>query len=118
VTVALDRLEKAGYIQRRPNPADRRSLMIALVPSALTKLGKYFEGANAGALWITSRHVRRNEGCPLCAKSAVRRGAKRKTTGAVASPKSDQVFWFFATTSLGSGLLLAGFWTCVSGSRP
>jgi len=49
ITVALDRLEKAGYVQRRPNPADRRSLMIALVPSALTKIGKYFEGANAGA---------------------------------------------------------------------
>ena len=49
VTVALDRLEKAGYVQRRPNPADRRSLMIALVPSALTKIGKYFEGANVGA---------------------------------------------------------------------
>ena len=49
VTVALDRLEKAGYVRRQPNPVDRRSLMITLVPSALTKLGKYFEGANAGA---------------------------------------------------------------------
>ena len=49
VTVALDRLEKAGYIGRQPNPADRRSLLIALVPSALAKLAKFFEGANAGA---------------------------------------------------------------------
>jgi len=49
VTVALDRLEKAGYIRRQPNPSDRRSLMIALVPSVLAKLAKFFEGANAGA---------------------------------------------------------------------
>ena len=32
VTVALDRLQKAGYIRREPNPADRRSLMVTLVP--------------------------------------------------------------------------------------
>jgi DNA-binding MarR family transcriptional regulator len=49
ITVALDRLEKAGYIRRQPNPSDRRSLLIALVPSALAKLAKFFEGANAGA---------------------------------------------------------------------
>jgi DNA-binding MarR family transcriptional regulator len=32
VTVALDRLQKAGYIRREPNPADRRSLMVTLAP--------------------------------------------------------------------------------------
>ena len=32
VTVALDRLQKAGYIRREPNPADRRSLIVTLVP--------------------------------------------------------------------------------------
>jgi DNA-binding MarR family transcriptional regulator len=30
VTVALDRLQKAGYIRREPNPADRRSLIVTL----------------------------------------------------------------------------------------
>lgn len=38
VTVALDRLEKAGYIRRQPNPADRRSLLITIVPAKLRKL--------------------------------------------------------------------------------
>lgn len=38
VTVALDRLERAGYIKREPNPADRRSLLIALVPARIRKL--------------------------------------------------------------------------------
>jgi MarR family transcriptional regulator, organic hydroperoxide resistance regulator len=44
VTVALDRLEKAGYIRRQPNPADRRSLLITLVPARLQKLGRLYEG--------------------------------------------------------------------------
>ena len=46
VTVALDRLEKAGYIRRQPNPDDRRSLLVELVPSAVVKLKGLFEGAN------------------------------------------------------------------------
>jgi DNA-binding MarR family transcriptional regulator len=44
VTVALDRLEKAGYIRREPNPADRRSLLITIVPSKLRKLAGLYEG--------------------------------------------------------------------------
>jgi MarR family transcriptional regulator, organic hydroperoxide resistance regulator len=47
VTVALDRLEKAGYIRREPNPADRRSLLIALVPARMRKLGSMYEGVEA-----------------------------------------------------------------------
>ena len=43
VTVALDRLEKAGYIRREPNPADRRSLLISLVPVKLRKLAGLYE---------------------------------------------------------------------------
>src|SRR5580693_9175976 len=31
VTVAVDRLEKAGYLRREPNPGDRRSLLITLI---------------------------------------------------------------------------------------
>jgi MarR family transcriptional regulator, organic hydroperoxide resistance regulator len=44
VTVALDRLEKAGYVRRQPNPDDRRSLLIALVPAKLRKLAHLYEG--------------------------------------------------------------------------
>jgi DNA-binding MarR family transcriptional regulator len=44
VTVALDRLEKAGYIRREPNPADRRSLLIKIVPAKLRKLAGMYEG--------------------------------------------------------------------------
>jgi MarR family transcriptional regulator, organic hydroperoxide resistance regulator len=50
VTVALDRLEKAGYLRRAPNPADRRSLLATLIPSRLRKLTAMFEGVEAHTL--------------------------------------------------------------------
>jgi MarR family transcriptional regulator, organic hydroperoxide resistance regulator len=47
VTVALDRLEKAGYIRRKPNPADRRSLLVTIVPASLVKLAVLYEGVES-----------------------------------------------------------------------
>src|ERR1700691_3259019 len=44
ITVALDRLEKAGYLRREPNPADRRSLLITLIPARLRKIAALYEG--------------------------------------------------------------------------
>ena len=44
VTVALDRLEKAGYIRRKSNPDDRRSLLVTLVASRMQKLTGMYEG--------------------------------------------------------------------------
>lgn len=44
VTVALDRLEKGGYVRRGPNPQDRRSLLISLVPGRLRKVAAMYEG--------------------------------------------------------------------------
>jgi DNA-binding MarR family transcriptional regulator len=48
VTVALDRLEKRGYIRREPNPDDRRSLLIHLIPVRLAKLAGFYEGVETG----------------------------------------------------------------------
>src|SRR5271156_7019730 len=44
VTVALDRLEKSGYLRRAPNPEDRRSLLITPVPGRLRKIAAMYEG--------------------------------------------------------------------------
>ena len=44
VTVALDRLEKSGYLRREPNPEDRRSLLITLIPARLRKVAAMYEG--------------------------------------------------------------------------
>ncbi len=43
VTVALDRLEKAGYVRREANPEDRRSLLVVLVPAKLQKMAGMYE---------------------------------------------------------------------------
>jgi DNA-binding MarR family transcriptional regulator len=42
VTVVLDRLERAGYIKRRPNPADRRSVIVQPVMAGLRKLQPFY----------------------------------------------------------------------------
>jgi len=44
-TAMLDRLEKAGFIERRPNPDDRRGTLIAPVKSASKKVASWFESA-------------------------------------------------------------------------
>ena len=44
-TAMLDRLEKAGLIERRPNPEDRRGTLITPVKSSSEKVASWFESA-------------------------------------------------------------------------
>jgi DNA-binding MarR family transcriptional regulator len=44
-TAMLDRLEKAGLIERQPNPDDRRGTLITPVKSAAEKVASWFESA-------------------------------------------------------------------------
>jgi len=44
-TAMLDRLEKAGLIERRPNPNDRRGSLIAPAPSSAEKAASWFASA-------------------------------------------------------------------------
>jgi DNA-binding MarR family transcriptional regulator len=44
-TAMLDRLEKAGFIERRPNPNDRRGTLIAPKASASEKVASWFASA-------------------------------------------------------------------------
>ena len=44
-TAMLDRLEKAGLIERRPNPNDRRGTLIAPEKSSAEKMAAWFESA-------------------------------------------------------------------------
>ena len=46
VTVMLDRLEKAGYLKREPNPQDRRSLLVRINPKKLEKIHSYYGEIN------------------------------------------------------------------------
>jgi DNA-binding MarR family transcriptional regulator len=44
-TAMLDRLEKTGLIERRPNPDDRRGTLIAPAESGSEKVASWFESA-------------------------------------------------------------------------
>ena len=44
-TAMLDRLEKAGLIERRPNPDDRRGTLIVPAKSSAEKAASWFESA-------------------------------------------------------------------------
>ena len=44
-TAMLDRLEKAGMIERRPNPDDRRGTLIAPVQSGAEQVASWFASA-------------------------------------------------------------------------
>jgi len=54
VTVILDRLEKAGYIRRESNPADRRSLIIRPVPARARKLRRIYQSKSDTLLKVLS----------------------------------------------------------------
>ena len=41
-TAMLDRLEKGGFIERRPNPGDRRGTLIVLAKSGAEKVAPWF----------------------------------------------------------------------------
>jgi len=50
VTVALDRLEQAGTIRRRENPADRRSWLISIQPMQARRIAAKYKNVPAGFL--------------------------------------------------------------------
>jgi DNA-binding MarR family transcriptional regulator len=43
VTVMLDRLEKAGYVKRSPNPQDRRSILVSVNLKKAKKFQAYYD---------------------------------------------------------------------------
>ncbi|GGW52365.1 putative HTH-type transcriptional regulator YcgE [Streptomyces lucensis JCM 4490] len=44
VTGILNRLERAGYVTRRPDPSDRRRVRVAAVPAAVTRVEAVYAG--------------------------------------------------------------------------
>jgi DNA-binding MarR family transcriptional regulator len=56
VTVVLDRLEKAGYVKRKPNPADRRSTIVRPVAARLRKLASRYQSKSDLLLRAVSQY--------------------------------------------------------------
>lgn len=52
VTALIDRLEKLGWVERRPDPADRRTTRLFLTPSARAR-----QGALVAALGVAGARV-------------------------------------------------------------
>lgn len=55
-TAMLDRLEKAGFIERQPNPKDRRGTLIIPAKLASEKAASWFESARAAQAELISSY--------------------------------------------------------------
>jgi DNA-binding MarR family transcriptional regulator len=58
-TAMLDRLEKAGLVERRPNPDDRRGTLINPAESAARQVASWFESARAAQDELISSYSER-----------------------------------------------------------
>ncbi|MGK5641635.1 MarR family winged helix-turn-helix transcriptional regulator [Streptomyces sp. URMC 126] len=47
VTHMLDRLERAGYVHRRPHPDDRRRVVVEAAPEGLARIAAAYKGLEA-----------------------------------------------------------------------
>jgi DNA-binding MarR family transcriptional regulator len=50
ITALVDRLERTGHVQRRPNPADRRSSVVIPVPEGIEEAGRHLRPVAAELL--------------------------------------------------------------------
>jgi len=57
-TILVDRLERVGYVRRRPHPGDRRAVLVELTPdaaeSAPPALARYHDAVTAAARRLTA----------------------------------------------------------------
>jgi len=56
MTVVLDRLEKGGYARREPNPADRRSSIVHLIPESLRQLEGVYRAKGAQLAGVMAQY--------------------------------------------------------------
>src|ERR671916_448502 len=54
ITALVDRLERTGHVERRPNPADRRSSLVLPVPEGLEEAGRHLVPVAADLLEKTA----------------------------------------------------------------
>jgi DNA-binding MarR family transcriptional regulator len=54
ITALVDRLKRSGHVERRPNPADRRSSVVLPVPEGLEEAGRHLRPVAAELLEATA----------------------------------------------------------------
>lgn len=47
VTHMIDRLEKAGYVRRKPDPQDRRRVLVEALAPGLERIASFYDGLDA-----------------------------------------------------------------------
>jgi len=57
VTGILDRLEKAGLVERFRDPSDRRKVFVRPRPEALERVGRFYQGLAAASLKLASSYT-------------------------------------------------------------
>jgi DNA-binding MarR family transcriptional regulator len=45
----IDRLEKAGFVRRKPDPQDRRRVLVEALTPALERITSCYDGIDAGS---------------------------------------------------------------------
>jgi DNA-binding MarR family transcriptional regulator len=56
VTMLVDRLERAGFVRRVPNPEDRRSVLVEVLPSAAKALEPAFASLAEGMARVNKHY--------------------------------------------------------------
>ena len=56
VTGVVDRLEKAGFVERRPDPDDRRRVIVAARPGIEQAYGDIFDSLGASTMALAERY--------------------------------------------------------------
>jgi DNA-binding MarR family transcriptional regulator len=56
ITAAIDRLEKAGFARRRPDPDDRRRVLVELTPETFKRGRNYYAGHQERAASLYKRY--------------------------------------------------------------
>src|SRR5438132_5236412 len=56
ITGAVDRLEKAGYVHRQPDPGDRRRVIVRVVSRRVGEIGRLFESLAAATAELSLRY--------------------------------------------------------------
>ncbi|MBO0698575.1 MAG: MarR family transcriptional regulator [Zavarzinella sp.] len=59
ITGVIDRLESAGYVRREADPADRRRVVVQVIPKSLRQVGRLFEPLAAGMAELCARYTDR-----------------------------------------------------------
>ncbi len=88
VTMLVDRLERAGWVQRRPHPTDRRYVLVELSPAAEARTPPALTGYHARVRAI-ARSVPAAQRAAICAFLAAAANAAADATSEIRRARTE-----------------------------